>query len=240
MGLETFVAWHGVRRRWADRVKVLEQNVFPGYVFCHSTFSERLTVMHQAGVERVVSFDRTPALIPDAEIASLRRAVQSELAAGTVAVPQSRPARAHREGRSGGDGRNSGPRISGMARGGERLRAAEIHRRGNRPGHDRARKFDVSLNHVAVTKPRNKSPDFPPDAGRIPGAASASSGARSLSDFARTKLLGSLGEPALDQQLLELQVDGGAHRRTSGEGLHEKFHPVRDLRWRRWRRSGRR
>ncbi|HYV61322.1 MAG TPA: hypothetical protein VE958_01535 [Bryobacteraceae bacterium] len=32
----------------------------------------------------------------------------------------------------------------------------------------------------------------------------ASSGARSLSDFARTKLLGSLGAPALDQQLLEL------------------------------------
>jgi hypothetical protein len=32
----------------------------------------------------------------------------------------------------------------------------------------------------------------------------ASSGARSLSDFARTKLLRSL-EPALDQQLLELK-----------------------------------
>ena len=82
MGLETFVAWHGVRRRWADRVKILEQNVFPGYVFCHSTFSERLTVMHQAGVERVVSFDRTPALIPDVEIAALRRAVGSQLPLG--------------------------------------------------------------------------------------------------------------------------------------------------------------
>ena len=82
MGLETFVAWHGVRRRWADRIKVLEQNLIPGYVFCHSTFSQRLAVMHQAGVERVVSFNRTPALIPDDEIAALRRAVQSELPLG--------------------------------------------------------------------------------------------------------------------------------------------------------------
>jgi transcription antitermination factor NusG len=82
IGLETFVAWHRVRRRWADRIKILEQNLIPGYVFCHSTFAQRLAVMHQAGVERVVSFNRTPALIPDDEIAALRRAVQSELPLG--------------------------------------------------------------------------------------------------------------------------------------------------------------
>jgi transcription antitermination factor NusG len=82
MGLETFVAWHGVRRRWADRIKILEQNLIPGYVFCQSTFAERMAVMHQAGVERVVSFNRTPALIPDDEIAALRRAVESELPLG--------------------------------------------------------------------------------------------------------------------------------------------------------------
>jgi transcription antitermination factor NusG len=82
MGLETFVAWHGVRRRWADRIKILEQNLIPGYIFCQSTFAERLAVMHQVGVERVVSFNRTPALIPDEEIAALRRAVCSELPLG--------------------------------------------------------------------------------------------------------------------------------------------------------------
>jgi transcription antitermination factor NusG len=82
MGLETFVAWHGVRRRWVDRIRILEQNLIPGYVFCRSTFEERMTVMHQAGVERVVSFNRTPALIPDHEIAALKRAVCSELPLG--------------------------------------------------------------------------------------------------------------------------------------------------------------
>ena len=82
VGLETFVAWHGVRRRRADRVKILEQNLLPGYVFCHSAFNERLAVMHQVGVQHVVSFNRSPALIPDAEIAALKRAVGSHLPLG--------------------------------------------------------------------------------------------------------------------------------------------------------------
>ena len=78
-GLETFVPWHGVRRRWSDRVKVLEQNLFPGYIFCRSSFAERKIVLGQPGVEWVVSFDRTPALIPDEEIETLRRALTSGL-----------------------------------------------------------------------------------------------------------------------------------------------------------------
>ena len=82
LGLETFVAWHGVRRRWADRIKILEQNLIPGYVFCRSTVAERIAVMRQAGVEKVLTFNRTPALIPDPEIASLKRAIGSELPLG--------------------------------------------------------------------------------------------------------------------------------------------------------------
>jgi transcription antitermination factor NusG len=81
-GLETFVPWHGVRRRWSDRVKILEQNLFPGYIFCRSTFTERLLVMNQPGVEWVVTFDRTPALIPDDQITALRVAVRSGLPLG--------------------------------------------------------------------------------------------------------------------------------------------------------------
>jgi transcription antitermination factor NusG len=81
-GLETFVPWHGVRRRWSDRIKVLEQNLFPGYIFCRSTFAERTLVMRQPGVHSVVSFDHAPALIPDDQIAALRAAVSSGLPLG--------------------------------------------------------------------------------------------------------------------------------------------------------------
>ena len=58
---------------------------------------------------------------------------------------------------------------------------------------------------MAVTKPRNKVLIFRLTQDEYQALQSASSGARSLSDFARTKLLRSLGEPPLDQQLLELK-----------------------------------
>jgi transcription antitermination factor NusG len=81
-GLETFVPWHNVRRRWSDRVKVIQQNLFTGYLFCRSEFNDRRLVLSQPGVESVVSFDRSPALIPDDQIAAVRLALQSGLPVG--------------------------------------------------------------------------------------------------------------------------------------------------------------
>jgi transcription antitermination factor NusG len=81
-GLETFVPWHRVCRRWSDRIKHAEQNLFPGYVFCRSTFGERHLVMGQPGVEGVVRFGHQLALIPDDEIAALRRSVESGFPVG--------------------------------------------------------------------------------------------------------------------------------------------------------------
>ncbi len=79
MALETFVPWYGLRRRWSDRVTTIEQNLFPGYVFCRSAFSQRFSVLNQPGVQCVVSFDHRPAVISDDEISSLRRVVDSNL-----------------------------------------------------------------------------------------------------------------------------------------------------------------
>ena len=76
-GLETFVPWHRVCRRWSDRIKHAEQNLFPGYVFCRSAFGDRHLVMGQPGVEGVVRFGPQLALIPDDEIAALKRTVES-------------------------------------------------------------------------------------------------------------------------------------------------------------------
>ncbi len=74
--IESFVPWHRVRRRWSDRVKVLEENLFPGYVFCRSTFAERFLVLKQPGVSLVVGS------IPEPEIVALRRTIASELPLG--------------------------------------------------------------------------------------------------------------------------------------------------------------
>jgi hypothetical protein len=58
---------------------------------------------------------------------------------------------------------------------------------------------------MAVTKPRNKVLIFRLTQDEYQALQTASSGARSLSDFARTKLMRSLEEPALDRQILELK-----------------------------------
>jgi len=81
-GIESFVAWHRERRRWSDRSKIIELNLFPGYIFCRCGFAERLVVMRQPGVEWMVKFNHTPALIPHDEIATLRRALASGLPVG--------------------------------------------------------------------------------------------------------------------------------------------------------------
>src|SRR5258708_29460463 len=75
-GLETFVPWHRVRRHWSDRIKNLEQNLFPGYIFCRSTFGERRLVLGQPGVEAVVSFGHQLALITNDELQPPRRTVE--------------------------------------------------------------------------------------------------------------------------------------------------------------------
>jgi transcription antitermination factor NusG len=76
LGVESFVARQGVRRSWSKRTKTIEQNLFPGYMFCRSDFSQRLPVLNLAGVQGVVSFNRSPASIPDSEISALRRTIE--------------------------------------------------------------------------------------------------------------------------------------------------------------------
>jgi len=51
----------------------------PGCVFCHSTFADRVAVLNQPGVESIVRFNRKPAMIPDEQIALVRRLLESGL-----------------------------------------------------------------------------------------------------------------------------------------------------------------
>lgn len=79
VGIESFVPWRAVRRRWSDRIKVLRQNLLPGYVFCRATFAERMLLMTQPGVKCVVSSGVAPVNIPDSEMIALCRVVSSNL-----------------------------------------------------------------------------------------------------------------------------------------------------------------
>lgn len=59
---------------------------------------------------------------------------------------------------------------------------------------------------MAVNKPRNRTLLCRLTQDEYDCLQSASSGARSLSDFARARLLGSIERPPIEQQLTELKV----------------------------------
>ena len=59
---------------------------------------------------------------------------------------------------------------------------------------------------MAVNKPRTRTLIFRLTEDEYDSLRTASAGARSLSEFAREKLLASLGAPAIDEQLKELKT----------------------------------
>ena len=59
---------------------------------------------------------------------------------------------------------------------------------------------------MAVSKPRNRILIFRLTQDEYDALQSASTGARSLSEFARAKLMSSLDAPPVDERLSELQI----------------------------------
>jgi transcription antitermination factor NusG len=76
-GFEEYVPLQRVRRRWSDRVKVLDTPLFPGYIFCRFAYADRLRVLNSPGVESIVAFGRTEVPVEDSEIAAIRALVES-------------------------------------------------------------------------------------------------------------------------------------------------------------------
>src|SRR5687767_9952695 len=66
-----------IRRRWSDRFKEIEQQLFPGYVFCQFAADQRLAVLTTPGVLSIVGFGKQLAPVDDAEIAAIRAIVDS-------------------------------------------------------------------------------------------------------------------------------------------------------------------
>lgn len=59
-------------RRWKDRRRELELALFPGYVFVRVALQDKLEVLRLPGVVRLVTFNGRPAVLPAAELESLR------------------------------------------------------------------------------------------------------------------------------------------------------------------------
>lgn len=74
--LPTVTRWS----RWKDRKKKIDWPLFPGYCFAYFDPRKRLAILKCAGVVNIISFKGELAQIPDHEIDSIRRLVESELA----------------------------------------------------------------------------------------------------------------------------------------------------------------
>ncbi len=76
-GLETLLPLYTTKRKWSDRMKVVEAPLFPGYVFCRFDVHNRLPVLITPGVLSVVGLGKTPVAVDDAEILSIQAAIGS-------------------------------------------------------------------------------------------------------------------------------------------------------------------
>ena len=74
-GFEVFLPQYDSIRRWKDRHKVLAMPLFPCYVFVRGRATRRLQVVTTPGIHTILTKGEEIAVIPDAEIDAIRRAV---------------------------------------------------------------------------------------------------------------------------------------------------------------------
>jgi transcription antitermination factor NusG len=72
-GLESYCPLNKIRRKWSDRVKLVEEPLFKSYVFVKVSDEDRTIVRMTPGVVNFVYWDGKPALVKDKEINAIRR-----------------------------------------------------------------------------------------------------------------------------------------------------------------------
>jgi transcription antitermination factor NusG len=77
MGYEEFLPLHECRKRWSDRIKVVQTPLFPGYLFCRLDPQNRLPILKTPGVIQIVGYNRQPIPVDDEEVKSIQTLVSS-------------------------------------------------------------------------------------------------------------------------------------------------------------------
>ena len=72
-GLESYCPLNKVRRKWSDRVKVVEEPLFKSYVFVKIGDEDRSAVRMTPGAINFVYWQGKPAVIRDKEIIAIKR-----------------------------------------------------------------------------------------------------------------------------------------------------------------------
>ena len=72
-GVESYCPLNKVRRKWSDRVKIVEEPLFKSYVFLKVNNEGRTAVRMTPGVINFVYWDGKPAVIREKEINAIKR-----------------------------------------------------------------------------------------------------------------------------------------------------------------------
>lgn len=72
-GLECYCPLNKIRRKWSDRVKIVEEPLFKSYVFVKVDDDDRATVRMTNGAVNFVYWDGKPAVIKEKEITAIKR-----------------------------------------------------------------------------------------------------------------------------------------------------------------------
>ena len=72
-GIESYCPLNKVRRKWSDRIKVIEEPLFKSYVFVKIGEDNRSNVRTTTGVVNFVYWNGKPAIIKEKEIETIKR-----------------------------------------------------------------------------------------------------------------------------------------------------------------------
>ena len=72
-GLESYCPLNKVRRKWSDRVKIVEEPLFKSYVFVKVSDDDRTAVRMTSGAINFVYWQGKPAVIKEKEISAIKR-----------------------------------------------------------------------------------------------------------------------------------------------------------------------
>src|SRR5258706_15961407 len=82
-GYETLLPLYKAKRRWSDRVKLIDLPLFPGYLFCQFDSQYQLPIIKTPGVFSIISFVNAPAPIEEHDLES----IQALMASGVDVEP---------------------------------------------------------------------------------------------------------------------------------------------------------
>jgi transcriptional antiterminator NusG len=77
--IETFLPLREITSQWKDRKKRVLLPLFPGYLFVSTTLEYKLNILNTPGIVRILGASGAPAPIPDDQIESIRKLLDSKV-----------------------------------------------------------------------------------------------------------------------------------------------------------------